>query len=227
MHKHLLITGLLLSFTFAAFAQKPQLPVKKTRADSIQAKHDSLKSKPFVPKIGTERLYFPDSNHSPHKAVIHSLIIPGWGQVYNKRWWKVPLIYAALGSLGYLYVKNSGYYKEDLAIAKYYEKGTAPKMGDPYYTTYQLYQTYGVTSTSINDAVRADARNRDLCAFGFVGFWGIQAIDAYIDAKFMHSYTMDNNFTMKVAPSMLNQPVYAQNFNDSFIPGLKITFTLR
>ncbi|HTH82648.1 MAG TPA: DUF5683 domain-containing protein [Mucilaginibacter sp.] len=227
MYRYLLIIGLLIGFAFSAVAQNPDMRSKKSRADSIQAKKDSLKSKPFVPKMTDEKIYHPDSTHSPHKAVMHSLIIPGWGQVYNHRWWKVPLVYAALGSLGFLYVRNTGYYKEDLAVAKYYEKGEQPKPTDPYYDTYQLYKKYGVDPTTVNQAVKADARNRDLCAFGFIAFWGIQAIDAYIDAKFMHSFSMDSNFTMKIGPDMTPPPMYAQNFNGSLIPGLKVTFTLK
>jgi len=227
MQKCLLIIGLLIGFTVAAIAQKPEIPVKKSKADSTQAKHDSLRSKPFVPKITGEKIYHPDSNHSPHLAVIRSLFVPGWGQIYNHKWWKVPLVYAGLGGFAVFFVKNQGYFDEDLAIAKYREKGTVPNPGDKYYNTYILYQTYNVTDQAVNDQVRADERNRDLCIFGFLGMWALQTIDAYIDAKFMHSYSMDNNFTFKVTPGIINPPVYAQNFNGSIIPGLKLTFTLK
>jgi hypothetical protein len=227
MYRYLLIIGLIIGFAFSALAQKPDTRPKKSKADSIQAKKDSLKSKPFVPKMTDEKVYHPDSLHSPHTAVIHSLIIPGWGQVYNHRWWKVPLVYAGLGTLGVLYVKNTQWYKDALRIAKFYETGTKPLPGDPVYAEYNQYQQYGVSTTAVNGQVRAYARNRDLCAFGFIAFWGIQTIDAYIDAKFMHSFSMDSNFTMKIAPDMTPPPMYAQNFNGSIIPGLKVTFTLK
>ncbi len=38
--------------------------------------------------------------HSVKKAVLYSSLVPGWGQVYNKKWWKVPIIYAGFGGLG-------------------------------------------------------------------------------------------------------------------------------
>ncbi|NNU33725.1 hypothetical protein HK413_05430 [Mucilaginibacter sp. S1162] len=92
---------------------------------------------------------------------------------------------------------------------------------------YQLFKANNYDDAQINDAVRGYARYRDLSVLLFVAAWGIQTIDAYVDAKFMHSYSMDNNFSVKLAPTMMNNPVYAQNFNGAFIPGLKLTFTLR
>ncbi|MDB5029698.1 MAG: hypothetical protein JWP71_419 [Mucilaginibacter sp.] len=225
MQKYLLIIGLITGFAFAALAQEPAIPVKKIKADSIQAKKDSLKSKPFIPKITSDKVYHPDTNHSPHKAVIHSLMIPGWGQLYNHQWWKVPVIYAGLGLIAWAYVFNEKYYKETLAIAKYRQQGTQPGKNDPYYDVYPQYTNASVTA--IDDAVRGYARYRDISVFGFVAGWGIQAVDAYIDAKFMHSYSMDKDFAFKITPINLNSPMYAQNFNGSFIPGLKLTFTLR
>jgi len=70
-------------------------------------------------------------------------------------------------------------------------------------------------------------RNRDLGILGFVGGWGIQMIDAYIDAKFIHSYSMDNNLSFKVSPGTIGQPMYALNNTSMFIPAVKITFTLK
>jgi hypothetical protein len=227
MQKLLLTIILFIGFAGAAMAQKPQVADKKTRADSIQAKHDSLRSKPFVPKITGEKVYHPDSNHSPHKAVIHSLLIPGWGQLYNHKWWKVPIIYTGLSLLAVAYIFNERNYTQNLAIAKFREMGTSPLPGDKNYNLYQLYFNYNVGDTAVDDAVRGYARDRDLSVFGFVAAWGIQTIDAYVDAKFMHSYSMDNDFSVKVSPQLINNPVYAGNFNGSFIPGLKLTFTLK
>lgn len=78
---------------------------------------------------------------------------------------------------------------------------------------------------NLSDARENSRRNRDLSILGFLAVWGIQAIDAYIDAKFIHSYTVDNNLSFKVAPGIINQPVYAQGANNAYIPGIKVTFT--
>jgi hypothetical protein len=225
MQRYVLIIGLLTGFFFSAMAQKPVTStVKKSSADSVQEKKDSLKSKPFVPKSAI-KVYHPDSTHSPSKAWHRSVFVPGWGQVYNHRIWKVPIIYTGLTLLVVMYKYNAKNYKQDLAIARYMARGISPQPTDPYYTEYQFYQR--LSPETVNDAVRGYARYRDLSVLLFAASWGIQTIDAYVDAKFIHSYTMDNNFSVKVAPTLITSPVYAQSLNDSFIPGLKITFTLR
>ncbi|MDB5004521.1 MAG: hypothetical protein JWQ34_2746 [Mucilaginibacter sp.] len=225
MQRYLLIIGLLTGLAFSAMAQTPAMPVKKTKADSVQGKRDSLKSKPFVPKTSTIEIYHPDSTHSPSKAWHRSVFIPGLGQVYNRQYWKVPIIYTGLTLLVVMYKFNEKYYTQDLAIAKYRAKGIKPGINDPYYAEYTLYTR--LSDAAITDAVRGYNRYRDLSVLLFVAAWGIQTIDAYVDAKFMHSYSMDDNFSAKIGPTLLNPMGNYQSFNSAFIPGIKITFALR
>jgi hypothetical protein len=223
MQRYILIIGLLIGLGFSAMAQNPVVPVK-SKADSLQEKKDSIKSKPFVPKASVAKIYHPDSTHSPSKAWHRSIAVPGWGQVYNRQIWKVPVIYTGLTLLVLMYRFNQSEYTDFLAIAKFRAKGNEPTVDDPHYQLYQNVKPY--PDQSINDLVRSYARYRDLSVLLFAAAWGIQTIDAYVDAKFKHSYSMDDDFSVKIAPTMMN-PVYAQSFNGSFIPGLKVTFMLR
>ena len=230
MTKYFLIICLIAGSYFTAAAQKPDTAgiTKKTHRDSlVSTMRDSVKARAFVPKTKPkkEKVYHPDSLHSPHTAIIRSLIIPGWGQVYNHQWWKVPLIYGGLGFLGYLEVTNAHYYNQFLAISKYVEHGVTPTARDKYYVEYTQYVSAG--STALYDATDAYRRDRDLCILGILGAWGINVIDAYIDAKFIHSYSMDNNLSIKVKPGLINQPFFAQNISGSYVPGIKVTFVLR
>jgi hypothetical protein len=224
MYKNLLIIFLLISFAGAASAQTSSPDTTKTKKDIQNRKRDSVTSKRFVPKVtkDKEKVYHPDSTHSPHLAVVRSLMIPGWGQIYNHQWWKVPIIYAGLGLLADAIIFNQKNYAPNLIVARYYEHAVTPTPNDPQYALWALYQQYGVQAQTVYDIVDSYDRDRDLSIFGFLGAWGIQAIDAYIDAKFQHSYTMDTNFSFKVEP-MFNQPVYAQNLNGAFISGIKVT----
>jgi hypothetical protein len=210
----------MLGLAVAAKAQQPDTIAVKNKKDSLNRAKDSVTSKRYYPKITKEKIYHPDSLHDPHKAVMRSLMIPGWGQIYNHRWWKLPLIYGGLGLLGDVVIFNNNYYKEFLKEALLREKGiVGTSKNDPNLT--QVSNDDVVTYTNLY------RRNRDLGILGFVGGWGIQMIDAYIDAKFIRSYTMDNNLSFKVSPGTIGQPVYALNSSTTFIPAIKITFTLK
>jgi hypothetical protein len=218
MYKCLLLVCFLIGFGFTAKAQNPDTVAVKSKADSINKVKDSVTSKRYYPKITKEKTYNPDTLHSPHKAVMRSLMIPGWGQLYNHRWWKVPLIYAGLGTLAYTIVTEQQYYSSILVEAKLREKGINAGRSLAY---------AGVSDTDVYSALDYYRRNRDLSILGFVGVWGIQMVDAYIDAKFIRSYTMDNNLSIKISPSMMGQSLYAFSGTGSVIPAIKITFTVR
>lgn len=193
--------------------------------DSLSHGGDSVLSKPFMPRIKPkkEKIYHPDSTHSPHTAVIRSLIFPGLGQIYNRHglWWRLPVIYGGLSALMYNIISNGRDYNIFLQESVWRERGRVGPEPLPVYT--------GVVITNINDQTIYDfkdnlRRNRDLSIIGFVAAWGVNAIDAYVEAKFIHSYTMDNDLSFKINPSFMDKPVYASNFN-TFTPGIKLTIT--
>jgi hypothetical protein len=222
-------------------AQKPDTIGHRNKKDSINLKRDSLKSKPFRQVIKPpkkEPVYHPDSNHSPHTAVIRSLMIPGWGQIYNRHglYWRLPAIYGGLGILFYEIYTNGKDYNTFLRESEWRAHGRPPNLdakGQPILGTGEPVPVYNGTYLinvsdqaiySYKDNLR---RNRDLSIFILVAVWGINAVDAYVEAKFINSYTMDNNLSFKISPSIINQPIYASNFNSTFTPALKITFLLK
>lgn len=228
MFKHLVVTLIFMSLALMCSAQNPD-SLAKTK-DTTAIKRDTVVRQSFAPKIKKEKVYHPDSTHSPSLAVKRSLLVPGWGQVYNRKYWKVPLIYAGLGLLGSAIVTNQREFARFLALAKISKTGTLPVPGTALYASYIKYQAdydrYGSLGyQTLADASDGYLRNRDISILGVLAVWGIQAIDAYIDAKFISSYTVDNDLSMRITPSLI-QPVYAANFNSAYIPGIKITFTL-
>src|SRR6476660_5795354 len=52
------------------------------------------------------------AQHSPRKAAIRSAIIPGWGQIYNRKYWKVPIVWGALGVTAVIFVNNLHTYED-------------------------------------------------------------------------------------------------------------------
>ncbi|WP_342647136.1 DUF5683 domain-containing protein [Mucilaginibacter sp. CSA2-8R] len=226
-----LIIGCLLVFlSLAAFAQKPDTVKTVNRKDSLNRVIDSAKSKPILQQVfnkKNKKQYNPDSTHLPSTAVKRSLMVPGWGQVYNKHWWKLPLIYGGIGSFVYFAIINKRDAKNYLEVYKLKRDPLSPRP-DPNSAVGQLYartSTYG--AQALADASNGSDRNFQLCIFGIIGVWGIQTIDAYIFAKFIHSYTMDRDLSFKIAPGIITGPTYASNGIPSVMPVLKLTFSLK
>ncbi|RKR80192.1 hypothetical protein BDD43_0288 [Mucilaginibacter gracilis] len=229
MYRHLLFIVFIFVF-FEAKAQIADTTQHRNKKDSLNMKRDSLLSKPFVPKVKKPKVYHPDSTHSPRKAVMRSLYFPGWGQVYNRHglWWRLPVLYTGLYFLVKNVYVNGRDYNLFLAESEWRSHGRQGTEPLPLYkqgTDYIVITTVSdQTIYNYKDNLR---RNRDLSIFGIVGVWGVAAIDAYVEAKFIHSYSMDDNLSFKIAPSLMSTPSYASNFNTTFTPSLKITFFLR
>ncbi|GGH13406.1 DUF5683 domain-containing protein [Mucilaginibacter phyllosphaerae] len=237
MLKQLLTTVFFLSFALLAMGQQPDT-LAKPRADTVLKKADTVKKTSFAPKIKKDKEYHPDSTHSPSLAVKRSLMVPGWGQYYNKGIWylKVPAIYVGLGFLAKAIIDNQKQYKVFLNLARISNTGVVgmPVKGDQLYDTYVKYKreydlyvlNYGASYADLESAANGYQRNFQISILGVLIVWGVQTIEAYIDAKFINSFTVDNNLSFRVTPTFMNQPVYASNFSSAFIPGIKFTFTL-
>jgi hypothetical protein len=230
MNKFFIVIALSVFFAGTAYAQKIDTVKNRDRRDSINRVKDSVISKPIIPQVISKKnrkQYNPDSTHSPSLAVKRSAMIPGWGQLYNRDWWKVPLIYAGLGSLGYAIVNNQVMYKRYLAVYRLRNDLTLPPppKGDPVRTL--LDNTSTAPIASIENAVNGSQRNMQISVLSFAVVWGVQVVEAYIQAKFIHSYIMDRDLSFKISPGLSNAPVYAAGNIPSVMPTIKLTFTLK
>lgn len=216
MHRFILLLVLLTLGSFVVKAQHPDTVV--TGKDTVDKVKRPASPAPIVPKTKSkrERIYAPDSTHNPREIMFHSAMVPGWGQLDNKHWWKLPIIYGGFVGTGLIFEFNNRYYTEFLKEAGLREQG---EPGNPAYA--------GASNDAIIQVKDYYRRNRDLSILGFIGVWGIQMIDAYVQAKFIHSYTMDDDLTFKISPGLISQPAIAGNYGFSYLPVLKIAFTVK
>lgn len=156
----------------------------------------------------------------PRRAAIRSAIIPGWGQLTNRRWWKVPLVYGGLVGIALVYDFNQTNYKTFLTEAQNREYNAQHPKDPPKPTIpgYQRYQTSGIIT--IKDGYR---RNRDLTILGGAAFYAITIIDAYVDAKFFR-FDITDELAIKVKPAFQQQP--PSNAFASPVPSVKVSMTL-
>ena len=133
----------------------------------------------------------------------------------------MPIIYGGIGGLTYSLIVNHRGYKEYLTLYHYYIGKVVAKPGMPYYSLYKYYIKLNVQQQQIIDNTNSYNRNFQLCILGLAGVYAIQLVDAYIDAKFIHSFSMDNLLGIRIYPGLMSQPAYAGNI--VFKPGINLT----
>ena len=158
------------------------------------------------------------STHSPRKATIRSLIIPGWGQAYNKKYWKIPIVYTAIGIPIGTFIYNKKWYKETSKAAEML--GSTPPDTINYKNRvdeklYYFFQTPGSLPSLLN--YRNEFRkNMDYSILFVLVFWGLNVVDATVDGH-LKDFDVSDNLSMHVKPIILSGSTTA---------GLSVVFTI-
>jgi len=184
---------------------------------------DSVKTSTNPTKTHITKRSIPDTAHNPLVAVKRSAVIPGYGQLYNRQWWKLPIIYAGLGALLGTAINNYNYYKQHLIVYQYYRSLTSVSKEMPEFQLYTDYKKTGITISQLEIAVNGAQRDTQFYYLCFAGAWGLQIIDAYIDAKFIRSYSISPDLSVKLTPKLHMQPAGVNTFSEAtFTPMLCI-----
>lgn len=190
----------------------PKLTKKQKRE---QAAADSV--------LKTERLFGLRVTR-PQKALILAGIAPGAGQIYNKRWWKLPLVYGLLGTLGgieYFYqVRYNDYRYAKRVIEgnpKYWLARIATANSDPIADF--GYARLETTTSRIDNGIIFYRRNRDLFVLLCAAGYGLQMLDAVVDAN-LHDFDVSKDLSLHWEPALL--PIPGQ-----VLPGVGATVALR
>ncbi len=176
------------------------------QADSIwKAQTDSIleivKPSPYDIWEPTEIAFNPD----PNKAVWMSALFPGLGQVYNRRYWKLPLVIGGYMGLAYATTWNNGMLTD-------YTKAYRDIMdNDPSTKSYMnlfppTTKEENLDKTWLTNVLQSRKdyyrRNRDLCVICMVGVYLLAMVDAYVDASLSH-FDISPDLSMDVAPALM------------------------
>ena len=143
----------------------------------------------------------------PSKASFYSAVLPGLGQIYNKKAWKVPIVYAAIGISGYSY---------DFNKKKFWSYRDAYKRRKAGYTDDQ-YQGIIINDDRLLDGQDFHKKYKDLSMVFLVGFYFLNILDANIDAHLL-DFNVDENLSFQ--PYFENDAIFNQNL------GIKLKITL-
>ncbi|MEM6318973.1 MAG: DUF5683 domain-containing protein [Bacteroidota bacterium] len=186
------------------------LPITLLSQEVSPISIDSLVNDTLVPVKKTKRKvslkqFFKKDYPSPKKAVLLA-IAPGMGQIYNKKYWKLPLVYGALGGVIYAIDFNSKNYNRTL-LSLEVKSGTSSEM-DPFPNT---------PRSAVESARNSFDKNRQLSWIGLIGFYLISAGDAFVDAH-LKDFSVDDNISFR--------PILETDFNNQPFLGVGIQIPL-
>jgi hypothetical protein len=147
----------------------------------------------------------------PKRAAILSAVLPGLGQIYNGRIWKVPIIYAIGGGLGYLAYTNNSHY-QDFRNATIARTDNNPGTVDPYIGRY--------TDQGLVVLRDYHRRNRDLSIIFMTFTYLLQILEANVDAH-LKGFDVSDDLSLRISPAFIPQNSAAP------VPGCSLSLTLR
>lgn len=165
----------------------PKAPLRLQADTSALLKTDTVKKK----------------KHNPRTATIRSAIIPGWGQIYNKKYWKLPIVYAAIGIPAYLFVDNKKWYdriRYGLSIVANERYGNADSMSKVHPRVLPLVERK--SSSALMNYRNEYRKNMDYSILVGLLFWGLQIVDATVDAH-LKDFDISDNISLNITPAIL------------------------
>ena len=137
--------------------------------------------------------------HTSKKAALLSAIIPGGGQVYNKKYWKIPLIYGAGIGLAYVFSGNYREYNKyrDSYITRISVEKDSSYVGPDYFEN--------ISNSGLQSESERTQKNYELAAVGIVLVYALQIVDATVDAH-LKTFDVSDDLSLGIRPAVIGNP---------------------
>lgn len=143
---------------------------------------------------------------APSKAAFYSAVLPGLGQIYNRRYWKVPIVWAAIGTGVYAYIYNDTEYDRFRGAFK---RRRAGFIDDEFYDINNSGIVPGepdLSDEALQDAQERFQRDRDLALVVTIALYALNIVDANVDAH-LKQFNVDENLGLDIRPYLDYHPV--------------------
>jgi len=136
--------------------------------------------------------------YNPGKAALRSAIIPGWGQVYNRKYWKVPIVYGALGTTAGIFFYNLKNYR-DTRFAYRVKYNMRVNFTDSALYSQIKDVLKPLSESSLRSYRDQFRRDIDYSAVFFLIMWGLNVVDAAVDAH-LKSFDVSPDLSLRIKP---------------------------
>ena len=133
--------------------------------------------------------------YNPSIAIRRSAMLPGWGQYTNKKYWKIPIVYAGIGIPAYLFFRNLKQYREAkdaFTLATDADVSNDILIKEPYYSVRSQPDRIRVFRNSVR-------QNVDYSVLFFIIFWGLNVADAAVDAN-LKTFDVSDELSLQLKP---------------------------
>ena len=164
-------------------------------------KTDTTKKKDPVPLVQKKQVNKYDSAtlaHSPRKAALRSAILPGWGQIYKKKYWKLPIVYGALGTCTGIFIYNLNNYN-DFRFAYRVKYNMRVNHTDTALFASIKRNLQPLSEESLRFQRNLFRRDIDYSALVFILLWGLNVVDASVDAH-LKSFDVGPDLSLQLKP---------------------------
>lgn len=181
---------LFILFSQFVFAQKTKpVAIKEAIKDSTPV---------VAKKVSTNKYDSSFAAHSPKKAAIRSALLPGLGQIYNKKYWKLPIVYGALGTCAGVFFFNFGNYKDTRFAYKVKYNMRVLRTDSALYADVKPYLK-PLSEESLRFYRNQYRRDIDYSALFFLILWGLNVVDATVDAH-LKSFDVSPDLSLRFKP---------------------------
>jgi hypothetical protein len=193
------VIALILSIPMLALSQhKDSLIVKDTTGKVVASSNVKKRSAIYKYDSTGERIY------EPRKAAIFSAILPGLGQAYNRKYWKVPLAWAAVGIPIFTYIDNKNWYhKIQYALTVLNTDPNDPNYQNMLASVDPKLEYFVVNNkeSSLTNYRNEYRKNMDYSILFTLLLWGLNVVDATVDAH-LKGFNVNDNLTMQIRPAI-------------------------
>lgn len=185
--KILLLVSCLFTSPFL-FAQ-----AKEKKAVAINDTVPAVVNKPAINKYDSAM-----KAHSPRVAAIRSAMLPGLGQIYNKKYWKLPIVYGALGTCAGVFLYNLGNYKNTRFAYKVKYNMRVNRTDSALFSQIKP-NLQPLSEESLRFYRNQFRRDIDYSALFFILLWGLNVVDASVDAH-LKSFDVGADLSLRFKP---------------------------
>jgi hypothetical protein len=175
--------GFVCLFVIAAFPALSQDSLTITKDTIILEAEDTMLIKSYAKR------------YNPRKALLYAAVVPGLGQVYTKKYWKIPLVYGGFYAIGRGIKFYNDYYVKYKTHLFY---NIEHQLGDT-----ERNPTVPLTTAQLRRIVDKSRRERDLMVILMGGMYLLQIVDAHVDAH-LKEFDLNPNLKVRIEPTLTN-----------------------